>query len=217
MTAIEAPLRPDARARPLLICGVLVSPLFFLLVFGQAFTRQGFDIRRAPLSLLSIGDLGWIQIANFIGTGVLALAFAAGLRSLFRGRTGGTWGPLLIGIYGLGLIVAGVFHPDPGYNFPPGVGAPAGMLPTTSGHAALHAAGFLIVVASLIVACFVFARAFRSIGWSRLSLYSAATGVGTPLLLVAGLATNTLPLITAMAVLAFSWVSVIAGALLRLA
>ena len=161
------------------------------MVLVQAFTRAGFDIRRAPLSLLSLGDLGWIQIANFISAGLLALACAVGIRRVLAGRKGGTFGPLLIASYGLGLIVAGIFHPDPGYHFPPGVGAPAEMLPTMSDHAKVHSLGFVIVVLSLIVACIVFAFGFRLRGQNGWSLYSAATTILIPALLVSAIATNT--------------------------
>ena len=205
----ETDSRPLTRG--LLLCGVILAPLFYAVVLIQAFTRAGFDIRRAPLSILSLGELGWIQIANFILAGVLALACALGIRRVLAGRKGGTFGPLLIATYGLGLIVAGTFHPDPGYHFPPGVGAPAEMLPVMSDHAKIHSLGFVIVVLSLIAACFVFCFGFRSRGQSGWSVYSAATGIVTPVLLVTAVATNTVWLIIVMGAISFGWVSVIAA------
>ena len=210
MQPAKKPISPSSGIRPLLACGVLIAPLFFTTVFVQAFTREGFDIRRAPLSLLSLGELGWIQIADFIGCGVLALACAAGLAKVLRGRAGGVWGPRLVASYGVGLIVAGIFHPDPGYGFPPHVNAPTGMLPTMSTHAAMHTMGFLIVVAALIGACFVFAGAFRNLGANRWRLYSIATGTAAPILLVIGIATDTTPFLTVMAMLIFGWLSAVA-------
>ncbi|MEK8107959.1 DUF998 domain-containing protein [Micromonospora sp. M12] len=77
--------------RALLAGGVLAGPLF-----GwwrrQVLTRDGFDLSRQPLSLLALGDLGWIQTANFVLTGLLGLAGAVGLRRVLRGEPGGTWG-----------------------------------------------------------------------------------------------------------------------------
>ena len=58
-----------------------VGAAFFAIVFVQAFTKAGFDLRRAPLSLLSLGDFGWIQSADFVGAGLLGLACAAGVRT----------------------------------------------------------------------------------------------------------------------------------------
>lgn len=200
----------DSLTEGLLVCGSLIAPLFFGVVFLQSFTRAGFDLRRAPLSLLSLGDLGWIQIANFMITGLLGSAFAMGVRRALTGSRGGTWGPLLIGVYGLGLILAGLFHPDPGYGFPPGTGAPAVMLPVMSAHAVVHSLGFLIVVLSLIASCFVFARRFWSRGEKGWSIYSLATGILAPVLIATGVSTNTIPLITVMAVMTFGWLSFVA-------
>ena len=207
--------KSDSRklTKGLLICGITIAPLFFAVVFLQSVTRAGFDIRRAPLSILSLGDLGWIQIANFIITGVLALACAIGMRRAIAGSKGGTWGPLLIATYGLGLILAGIFHPDPGYGFPPGSGAPVAMLPRMSGHATLHSVGFLIVVLSLIAACFVFFRGFRFRDQNGWGIYSAATGIVAPVLIAVGITTNTILLIPVMAVITFGWLSAVAARL----
>ena len=211
MSSVQARAISSKRSSALLVCGMILAPTFFLLVFLQAFTRTGFDIRRAPLSLLSLGDLGWIQIANFIATGLLALACAAGVRGALFREQGSFWGPLLIVTFGLGLFLAGIFHPDPGYDFPPDSGAPSGMLPTMSGHAAFHTAGFMIVVVSLVAASFVLARTLNSRGEKGWSRYSVATGVLAPVLLGTGVATNTVPLITLMAVVLFGWLSAVSA------
>lgn len=206
----ETKTETRSSTRNLLLCGVLVAPVFYAVVLVQAFTRAGFDVRRVPLSLLSLGALGWIQIANFILAGVLALLCAAGARRALVGGRGGTWGPLLIATFGLGLIVAGSFHPDPGYGFPPGVGAPEAMLPTMSPHATVHSIGFLIVMLSVLANCFVFVRAFRARGNRGWASYSLFTGVLTPMLLAATIAMNTTGLIIVVGALAFGWVSAIA-------
>jgi Protein of unknown function (DUF998) len=46
------------------------------------------------------------------------------MRRVMRSGPGGTWGPRLIGAYGVGLAAAGVFRPDPANGFP--AGAPPG-------------------------------------------------------------------------------------------
>ncbi len=62
--------------RLLLACGV-VGPLFFIVMFLiEGATRPGYNPLRQPVSSLSIGDLGWTQMANFIITGSLTLAFS---------------------------------------------------------------------------------------------------------------------------------------------
>lgn len=126
--------------RLLLLCGAIAGPLFIFVLLVQDYTRPGFDPRLDLLSLLSLGDWGWVQIVNFILVGLLNLLYAVGLwRRLHPGR-GGTWGPILIGAYGLGLILVGIFRTDPANGFPPGV--PAATQP--SWHGAIHALGALL-------------------------------------------------------------------------
>src|SRR5947207_11878704 len=85
---IRAGLAPSGTAardetpvtRALLNAGVVAGPLFIVVAFAQAFTRPGFDLRRHAISMLSLGDLGWIQVANFVLTGLLVVALAVGMR-----------------------------------------------------------------------------------------------------------------------------------------
>jgi Protein of unknown function (DUF998) len=160
--------------RALLICGVVAGPLYTIVGFIQMFIRPGFDIRRHALSLLSNGDLGWIQVANFEVSGLLVIAGALGMRRVLRGSRGGTWGPLLLGVYGLGLIGAGIFSADPALGFPPGTPEDATAI---SWHGMLHfligGIGFL----GLIGSCFVFARRFAVLKQPGWAIYSVATGV----------------------------------------
>jgi hypothetical protein len=152
--------------RKLLACGILAGPLFVAVGLLQALVRDGFDLGRHPLSLLSLGGLGWIQIANFVVTGGLYLACAVGIRGVLHPGRGGTWGPLLVGGLGVGLIIAGVFVTDAGAGFPPG--APAGAPERLSWHGILHEVGFIVAFLSSTAACLVFARRFatrRHWGW----------------------------------------------------
>ena len=103
----------------LLTAGIAAGPLFLAVWAAQAFTRAGFDPSRHPLSLLSLGNLGWIQIANFVVTGALYLAYAAGLRRALPAGRGATWAPRLVAAIGTGLITAGVSPPTPAPGFPP--------------------------------------------------------------------------------------------------
>jgi hypothetical protein len=88
---------------------VVAGPLYTIVGLIQMFIRPGYDIRRHALSLLSNGDLRWIQVANFEVSGLLVIAGALGMRRVLRDSRGGTWEPLLLGIYGLSLIGAGIF------------------------------------------------------------------------------------------------------------
>lgn len=165
----EAACSPaDRVTRSLLGYGVLAGPIYVALVIAQAVLRPSFNLMRDDVSLLSNGSLGWIQIANFILTGLMVVACAVGVRRALAGGRGATWGPILMGVYGLGLIGAGIFIADPMNGFP--AGAPAGRPDTISMHGVLHLAfagiGFICLAAS----CFVLSRRYRK--W-----FSITTGV----------------------------------------
>jgi hypothetical protein len=158
----------------LLTCGAVAGPLYITLGVIQMLIRPGFDPTRHDLSLMSNGDLGWIQIANFVMTGLLVIAGAVGMKHVLPSSRGGTWGPLLVGIYGLGLIGAGIFVADPALGFPPGTPADAHGI---SWHGMMHFVAGGIGFLALIVACFVFARRFSVLGQRRWAIYSLVTGI----------------------------------------
>jgi hypothetical protein len=124
-----------------LVAGIIAGPLFIAVWAIQAFTREGFRPAFHPLSLLALGEQGWVQIANFVVTGLLYIVFATGMRRLLHPGRAGTWAPILVALVGVGLVVAGVFTTDPGAGFP--VGAPAGA-PVMSWHGAVHEVGFVL-------------------------------------------------------------------------
>lgn len=192
----------------LLLCGAIAGPLFFFAVLAQDYTRPGFDPRRDLPSLLSLGDMGWIQITNFLLAGVLNLLYAAGLwRRLHPGR-GGTWGPVLIGAYGLGLILVGIFRTDPANGFPQGV--PAATHP--SWHGAIHALGALFVFLTLAAALLVFVRLFLSWKERWWAFYCLVSAVLFLLIFFTGftnaaLITRSLRLVVIIGWLAASWMA----------
>jgi hypothetical protein len=162
------------QTRLLLICGLIAGPFYIVVGLIQALTRPGFDILHDDLSLLANGDLGWIQVTNLVLTGLLVGAFAVGMRRTLSTGPGRIWGPVLLGVYGIGLIGAGFFTADPAFGFPPGTPADAH---TISWHGLLHIITAGIGFLALIAACFVLARRFasrRQRGWAA---YSLATGV----------------------------------------
>jgi Protein of unknown function (DUF998) len=151
----------------LLASGIAAGPLFLTVSLTQAFTRDGFELSRHPLSLLSLGDLGWVQIGNFVATGALNVACSVGIRRALRDQSGGRWGPAFLAGFGVGLIMAGVFVTDAGAGFPPG--APLGAPERMSWHGVLHEIGFLLSLVSWTGACSVFTRTFsiaRKRGWA---------------------------------------------------
>lgn len=157
------------RVRFLLSCGAVAGPLFLTTVLVQEATRDGFDPSRHPLSALSLGDLGWIQTTNFVVTGLLAAAGAVGARRALGFGRARTWGPLLVGIYGLALLAAAAFATDPVSGISAaGTGAP----PSWQGQA--HNTAALVSGLALDAASIVFARRFLSRGQHAWVAYSIA-------------------------------------------
>ena len=172
VTAPPTDCTPAARVtRSLLGYGILAGPLYVVVSLAQALTRDGFDLTRHQWSLLSNGTLGWIQITNFVVTGLMVTASAAGLR---RALAPGRWASRLVAGYGAGLVCAGIFRADPALGFPPGTPAGAG---TVSWHGILHFASGAVGFGCLIAACFVVARRFAAEGRGRWAAYSRVTGV----------------------------------------
>jgi hypothetical membrane protein len=148
--------RTAAITRSLLGYGLLAGPVYVVTGLVQALTRDGFDIARHDLSLLANGPSGWVQITNLIVTGLMTLTAAAGMRRAMRvldGGRAGTWGPALLGGYGIGLLGAGVFVADPMNGFPPGTpnGPPAAPSVGGVGHLAFGALGFACLIAAMLL------------------------------------------------------------------
>ena len=176
--------KTDGSTRWLLACGALGGFGFIAVFLIAGAIRPHYDPLYHPVSALSLSGGGWVQIPNFVVTGLLMLACAVGLRRALSSGRGATWGPILIGIYGLGQVGAGVFVTDPGFGYPPG--APSGVPATPSVHGNVHTLVSLVVFVSVSVACFVFARRFSAQpGSRRWAVYSFLTGLAVPAFLVA--------------------------------
>ncbi|MBM0224827.1 DUF998 domain-containing protein [Micromonospora sp. ATA51] len=163
--------------RTLLAAGIATGPLFGVVAAAQVLTRDGFDLSRQPLSLLALGEHGWIQTANFVLTGLLALAGALGLRRALGGTPAGTWGPALVAVFGIGLIVAGAMPSDPSMGWP--AGAPEGSPDSLSWHAIGHGVGAMLAFGSLTIACLVFARRYLRTGRRGWAMFSLACALAT--------------------------------------
>jgi hypothetical protein len=214
----EQSCTPASRVtKSLLGYGVVAGAVFEAAVLIQGLTRRGFSIAHHDASLLSNGPLGWIQIATFVVSGLATIAFAIGASRALASRTGGTWGPRLIGGYGAGLIAAGILRADPADGFGPG--APAGRAAHLSWPAAGHLISAGIGFIALIAACFVFARYFSSQRQRGLAGYSRITGL-VFLAGFAGVASGSsssavvLPFYAAV-LAAFTWIAVVAVHLYR--
>ena len=165
------------KTKRFLICGLVAGPLFTILWIIESVTRANYNPLRHPVSSLALGDSGWMQVANFMVAGLLMVAFALGLRLALRSQRGSTWGPLLVAIWGIGLLGAGIFVTDPVSGYPPGT--PAVLLNPTA-HGALHDQISVVGFLALTAACFVFTYRFARQGERGWAFYSAVTGILFP-------------------------------------
>jgi hypothetical membrane protein len=200
-------------AFPLLLCGAIGPPLFILASLVEGATRTGYDPIRLPVSLLSLGEFGWMQTANFIVDGVLVFLGAIGLRrGPPRPKPASTWGPFLLGTCAIGLVFAGLFPADPGGGYPPGA------VPRSTTSGAVHDVASLVVFVSLAAAAFVIGRHLRLRGETGWAAYSAGTGlivaVGFALIVIGFNGTNDITrvagLVQRIAIIAgWSWIALL--------
>lgn len=187
-------MKKNCNTKVLLICGAIGGFLFVSIFLIAGLTRADYNPLRFPVSSLSIGSQGWIQITNFILSGSLITAFAFGLRNTLIGKT---WIPGLIGMVGIGLIGAGICITDPVYGYP--TTEPLALAQfTVRGH--LHDFFSILVFISLPTACFKFRNRFKAMqerGWAAYSLFTAVLVITT--FLLAGIGFKQTPVLVAVA------------------
>ncbi len=182
---IRGTARPGASVVPtstthrlLLAAGLLGSVLFNLTFLLDGALRPGYDSLRQPISALSLGPGGWVQIANFIVFGALSCCSAIGWRATLASGIGARSYPALKVLSGLALIAAGIFSQDPALGFPHGALSPAH--PTI--HAQIHNAATVVSLLATIAGLLVLAHRLRhephGTGWSRYALLAAALMIG---------------------------------------
>jgi hypothetical membrane protein len=162
------------KTKLLLACGVVAGPLFVSVLLALQAYHANYKPLRHPVSALSLGELGWMQVTNFLVAGLFLMGFAVGVRRTLWPASPLTWGPMLIWLVGLGLIGAGIFIAAPLNGQPPVTyDEPRSYGTVTILHDLFSGLAFF----SLPAGCFVFARRFM--GWGRrvFAVYSASCGV----------------------------------------
>ncbi len=156
----------------LLYAGV-IGPLLFIVVFlVEGLTRPGYSAWRHYVSQLATGAGGWVQVVNFLVCGTLMVAFAIGLHFALRGRRGSIGAPILLGLFGAALLVAGIFVTDPA------LGYPVGAAQVHTAHGMIHGLAGLAAFSLLPASAFVMAWHFASKpGSRRWVVYSAGIGI----------------------------------------
>lgn len=199
--------------RALLAGGAVAGPLFVTVALAQAATRDGFDLRRHPFSMLSLGDLGWLQITNFVVAGGLFALAAIGIRAALRGTPGGTWGPIAYALFGLSQCAGGIFVADPALGFP--VGAADGPSASISWHGTLHGLAFMAGMTSLIASVGLLARHFAATGHRRTARISLVAGAAFLLLGGTGAVAGDWRIVAVAVAIGWGWASLAAARIRR--
>lgn len=161
-----------------LLAGGLAAPLFVLVMLVEGAVRPGYESLHRFGSELSLGDQGWIQITNFLVTGLALCGFALGLRRTMPTGRGSRMAPVLAGVCGAGLLVAGTFSMDPSPGYP--VGSTVPDHPTL--HGQIHGYAPMAVFLSLAALTFVVARRSAEAPARRAWMWcSIATGTLVPI------------------------------------
>ncbi|PFG40599.1 uncharacterized protein DUF998 [Georgenia soli] len=197
----------SAATRALLGGGVVAGPFFVVMTAAQVASREGFDLRRHGLSLLSHGELGWLQVTAFVGTGLLVVACAAGVHRLPEDLGGGRLTAVRLAVAGPGLVLAGAFRVEPSGGFPPG--APAATA-ADARESLWHDVGTALAVNAAILACVVLARRLARAGRRARAAYCWTTAALTAVLAwwPGGGTSIRLAIVT---VLTMTWVTVVAA------
>ncbi|MEU5869244.1 DUF998 domain-containing protein [Nonomuraea sp. NPDC047529] len=207
MAATAATTRPSGH---LLLAAALAGPVFFTSAVVQMLTREGFDLARHPISQLSTGNLGWIQILTFVLAGVGGLALAAGVGRTLTEGIGRRALPVLVGIFGVGMIAAGAFTMDPENGFP--AGTPDQPVAQMSWHGVAHSTAAALSFTALAIAAIVLA-----VRCARRRAVPAAAGNGAAaLVLLLPMSPEHMSVqIAVNGLVAFTWTTVLALSLRR--
>jgi uncharacterized membrane protein YidH (DUF202 family) len=161
-------------AGPVLFVGVLVAltVVQYDFMLGIGWRPLG-DPAGAWPSGLALGPYGWVQISNFVVSGLLLAIFAAGLHFGVTGGYGSRTGPGLLFVAGIAMALMG-FETDQIRRTTP-----------RTLHGWIHDLAFvLFALALLAVLFFLWQRLRKDPPWRNHARYTLATGVLAALLLV---------------------------------
>jgi hypothetical protein len=160
-------------AGPVLFGTVLVALTVFRYDFmlGMGWRPLG-DPAGAWPSGLALGPYGWVQTTNFVVSGLLLMAFAAGLDLGATGGRGSWGGPVLLFVAGMAMALMG-FETDPIRRATP-----------RTLHGWIHDLAFvLFVLALLSTLFFLWLRLRRDPLWQNHARYTLVTGILAAILL----------------------------------
>lgn len=162
-------IQPDD-VQKLAICGIIGPALYTIVMIVIGFIRSGYNPITQHMS--ELGEVGGpnapiMNIAGFITSGLLMIAFALGLhRGISEGK-GSKIGPASVALAGTGAVLIGIFPFDPTALFPSLTGI-------------MHIVSVIILSAGLVIAPFAISRRIKhDPQWGSYRLYCLATGLVT--------------------------------------
>lgn len=154
----------------LLFTGAATAVLFVAVLLVEGVLRPGYDPLYHTGSELELGERGWVQRANFFVMGAGVFALSVGIQRTLDS----TAGPVLLGMFGFGLLIAGVFAPDPVRGYPPG--APIDRDADLTWQARIHDMSGPIMFLALSGACVALAGELQG-GWRLYTVMTAIVGL----------------------------------------
>lgn len=98
------------------IIGSVALTVFVVVFLVDGWTRPGYHPVRQPVSALALGRRGWIQSTNLIVCGAVVALGSVGVADVFGSVLLG----VTIGVFGVALVVSGLFPMDAMRGYPPG-------------------------------------------------------------------------------------------------
>jgi hypothetical membrane protein len=150
-------------------CGIVAPILFTILVLVASLLRPGYSQTYNFVSDLGVGPYAFIQNLNFIIFGLLSMGLALGLRSALPKSRSTKVGVYLVILFGLMVMLAGVFPEDYLSQVP---------------HNLVSATAFLFIIAAQLLVWRGLKNADKSV-WGSFRTYCQVSGLLSILLLLA--------------------------------
>lgn len=170
-----------------MFCGFIAPVIFIASFFIQGIYKPGYSSLRHPVSSLSLGENGWVQVLTFLITGLLILCFTIQIQRALKDKVVS----VLFLLVGIGLIASGIFSTDPLFGYPAEQPVLAKEF-TVQGK--LHSVSALLVFFGIPALCFRLRNFFKTGNRPKWKLYSVFTGTSMLILFfLATLALNDFP------------------------
>lgn len=153
------------KTRAAAVAGVSGPIVFAVVTLAAHLLRPGYDWISQTISILALGEKGWVQALGFFLFGSLVIVFAMGLYSGINRRKGLRASVTMIILGGIGFMLIAIFPTDvPGEPL--------------SFHNLVHQGAVRVITALFPFSCFSLIPSLRGDPrWRGLTAYTAVTGI----------------------------------------